>query len=223
MGKLFIVPTPIGNLGDITFRAIEILKTVDYILAEDTRQSSKLLKHYEISTKLKSFHQHNEHGISAQIAKDLSEQDIQIALVSDAGMPGISDPGFLLIRDCQKTGIEIECLPGPTAFLPALVQSGFPLDRFCFEGFLPHKKGRKKRIEALKNETRTMVFYESPYRLILFLEQFAEAFGKEHKVSISRELTKIYSETITGTFDDLINHFKKSPIKGEFVIIVHGK
>jgi 16S rRNA (cytidine1402-2'-O)-methyltransferase len=223
MGKLFIVPTPIGNLGDITFRAVETLKSVDFILTEDTRQSIKLLKHYEIRNTIKSFHQHNEHRISAKIAEELAETTIQAALVSDAGMPGISDPGFLLVRDCRKLNVEVECLPGPTAFLPALIQSGFPADRFCFEGFLPHKKGRSKRLEELKEEKRTLIFYEAPHRLLNTLEQFSLMFGTDRKCSVSRELTKIYAETINADLGEMLNIFRNRDfVKGEFVIIIYG-
>lgn len=222
MGKLYVVPTPIGNLEDITFRAIRILKEVDLILAEDTRTSGKLLKHFEISTPQRSFHLHNEHKIVEQLTEELASSEINFALVSDAGTPAISDPGFLLVRACVEKGIAVKTLPGATAFVPALVNSGLPCDRFIFEGFLPHKKGRKKRIEALADETKTMVFYESPYRVLKALEQFIEVFGEERKCSATRELTKIYEENIRGSLKDVLTHFQTKPPKGEFVLVVEG-
>jgi 16S rRNA (cytidine1402-2'-O)-methyltransferase len=222
MSKLYIVPTPIGNLADITIRALETLKSVNLILAEDTRTSSKLLKHYGITTPLKSHHKFNEHQTVDHIANRI-EAGESIALISDAGTPGISDPGFLLVRTCLEKGIDIECLPGPTAFIPALIQSGFPCDRFIFEGFLPQKKGRNKRLEALKDEERTIILYESPFRIIKLLEQLQSILGNERMVSISRELTKLHEETIRGTVAQVIEHFKAKPPKGEFVVIIEGK
>lgn len=221
MSKLYIVPTPIGNLNDITLRALQVLKEADYILAEDTRQSSKLLKHFEIDKKLVSYHQHNEHKSIDRIIEDL-KQDKTIAVVSDAGTPGISDPGFLIVRACIQNEIAVECLPGATAFVPALVNSGFPCDKFVFEGFLPHKKGRQTRLNLLKEETRTIVFYESTHRLLKTLTQFAEFFGEDRPVSVSRELTKMHEENIRGTVKEVIAYYKTHVIKGEIVIIVHG-
>ena len=221
MSKLYIVPTPIGNLNDITLRALQVLKDVDYILAEDTRQTSKLLNHFEIEKKLVSYHQHNEHKSIDRIIEDL-KQDITIAVVSDAGTPGISDPGFLIVRACIQHEIAVECLPGATAFVPALVNSGFPCDKFVFEGFLPHKKGRQTRLTLLKEETRTIVFYESTHRLLKTLAQFAEFFGEDRQVSVSRELTKMHEENIRGTVKEVIEYYKTHVIKGEIVIIVHG-
>jgi len=219
MSKLHLIPTPIGNLKDITFRSLELLKSVDMILAEDTRTSSKLLKHYEINKKLVAYHQHNEHKIVDRIIDNL-KSGTTIALVSDAGTPAISDPGFLLTRECIKNNIEIECLPGATAFVPALVNSGLPCDKFVFEGFLPHKKGRQTRLKFLQNETRTIVFYESPHRLLKTLYQFSEYFGKDQKIAVSRELTKIHEETIRGTITEVIHYYENNTIKGEIVIIV---
>ncbi|MBV6483690.1 MAG: Ribosomal RNA small subunit methyltransferase I [Flavobacteriales bacterium] len=221
MSKLFIVPTPIGNLNDITLRALQVLKEVDYILAEDTRQTSKLLKHFEIEKKLVSYHQHNEHKSIDRIIEDL-KQDKTIAVVSDAGTPGISDPGFLIVRACIQNEIAVECLPGATAFVPALVNSGFPCDKFVFEGFLPHKKGRQTRLNLLKEETRTIVFYESTHRLLKTLTQFGEFFGDDRLVSVSRELTKMHEENIRGTVKEVIDYYKVNVIKGEIVIIVQG-
>jgi 16S rRNA (cytidine1402-2'-O)-methyltransferase len=220
--KLFVVPTPIGNLEDMTFRAINVLKTVDTILAEDTRTTKHLLSHYQISTKLQSHHKFNEHKTVEQVADRILSGE-KIALVSDAGTPGISDPGFLLIRTCVEKGIEIETLPGATAFVPALVNSGFACDKFCFEGFLPQKKGRQKQLKQLVDETRTMIFYESPYRIIKLLDEFKEYFGEERKISVSREISKIYEETIRGTSIEMVEIFKNKTIKGEFVIVVEGK
>ena len=222
MGKLYIVPTPIGNLEDITLRALRVLKEVDLILAEDTRTSSFLLKHYNIATRLSSHHKFNEHKTVDRLAEQMLGGD-NIALISDAGTPSISDPGFLLTRTCLNMGIEVECLPGATAFVPALVNSGFPSDRFCFEGFLPQKKGRQKKIKELADETRTMIFYESPYRLVKALEQFAEHFGPERNVSVSRELTKVFEENKRGTIAEVLLHFQSKVIKGEIVIVVEGK
>jgi 16S rRNA (cytidine1402-2'-O)-methyltransferase len=222
MGKLYIVPTPIGNLKDMTFRAIEVLKGVDLILAEDTRTSGKLLKHFEINTPLQSHHMHNEHKtIDGLITKLKSGSTI--ALISDAGTPAISDPGFLLTRACIENHIEVNCLPGATAFVPALVNSGLPNEKFVFEGFLPVKKGRQTRLQILAEETRTMIFYESPHKLIKTLANFCEYFGEERPVSVSRELTKLYEETVRGTAKEILEHFTKKPPKGEIVIIVGGK
>ncbi len=221
MSKLYLVPTPIGNLEDITLRAIRILKEVDVILAEDTRKTGNLLKHLQIEKRMFSHHQHNEHKTIAEISKRIQLGE-NIALVTDAGTPGISDPGFLLVRECIKAGIEVECLPGATAFVPALINSGLPCDRFCFEGFLPQKKGRQTRLHALREETRTMVFYESPHRLIKALEQFLEVFGDTRQASVSRELTKMFEETKRGTLPELIAYFNAKTIKGEIVIVVEG-
>lgn len=222
MAKLFIVPTPIGNLEDITLRAIRTLEEVDYILAEDTRTTSVLLKHLGIEKKMYSHHKFNEHATSTMVAEAI-EGGRNVALVSDAGTPGISDPGFLLVRTCVEAGLEVETLPGPTAFVPALVQSGFPCDRFCFEGFLPQKKGRNKRIAALAEEDRTMIFYESPFRVVKLLQQLAEVMGGEREASVSREITKKFEQTVRGTLAELIDHFTKNDPKGEFVVIVSGK
>lgn len=219
--KLYIIPTPIGNLEDITLRALRILKEVDLILAEDTRKSGILLKHFNISKKMFPHHQHNEHKTAEMIAERISNGE-NIALITDAGTPGISDPGFLLIRECIKKGIEIECLPGATAFVPALVNSGLPCDSFCFEGFLPQKKGRQTKIKSLLNESRTMVFYESPHRLIKALEQFIEFLGADRKGSVSRELTKMFEETKRGTLQEILDYFKDKTIKGEIVIVLEG-
>ncbi|MCF6242049.1 MAG: 16S rRNA (cytidine(1402)-2'-O)-methyltransferase [Bacteroidales bacterium] len=221
-GKLFIVPTPIGNLADITYRAVEILKSVDFILAEDTRTSGNLLRHLEISKKMYSYNLNNEHKNYQHIAQRLAVGETA-ALISDAGTPAISDPGFLLVRECIKNHIDVETLPGPTAFVPALVNSGLPADRFCFEGFLPHKKGRQKRLKQLAEETRTMIFYESPHRFLKALEQFIEYFGNERQVSVSRELTKVYEETIRGSLKEVLDYFSEKNIKGEIVIVVAGK
>lgn len=222
MGKLYVVPTPIGNLRDMTFRAIEVLKEVDLILAEDTRTSGILLKHFEIQNKLQSYHKFNEHQ-QLKYYIDLLKSEQDIALISDAGTPAISDPGFLLVRECKKNDIDVETLPGATAFVPALVNSGLPNDRFIFEGFLPVKKGRQKRIKALLEEEKTMIFYESPHRLIKCLEQFSEAFGTERQASVSREISKLYEENKRGTLTELIEHFKSKTVKGEIVIVVAGK
>jgi 16S rRNA (cytidine1402-2'-O)-methyltransferase len=220
-GMLYIVPTPIGNLGDITLRAIEVLKNADTILAEDTRTSGKLLRHFEITTAVRSYHMHNEHRITTDLAARM-EAGETMALISDAGTPGISDPGFLLVRECLRIGVDVECLPGPTALIPALVESGFPSDRFVFEGFLPPKKGRQKRLQALREELRTMIFYESPHKLLKTLEQFQEIFGPDRHVSVSRELSKLYGETIRGTLLSVTGHFKEHAPKGEFVLVVRG-
>lgn len=222
MAKLYIVPTPIGNLDDITLRAINVLREVDFILAEDTRTSSVLLKHLSIEKRLYAHHKFNEHATVAAVAAEIAAGR-DAALVSDAGTPGISDPGFLLVRTCVEAGIEVETLPGATALIPALVQSGFPCDRFCFEGFLPQKKGRMKRLQALAGEERTMVFYESPYRVVKCLEQFAETFGADRPVSVSRELTKKFEQTLRGTVAELLEHFRTTEPRGEFVIVVSGR
>lgn len=221
MGKLYIVPTPIGNLEDITFRALHVLKDVDFILAEDTRKTGFLLKHFEISVKMFSHHKFNEHKTSETIVQRIKSGE-NCALVSDAGTPAISDPGYLLVKHAIDEDVEIECLPGATAFVPALVNSGLPNDRFCFEGFLPQKKGRQKRLQALSEESRTMIFYESPYRLVKALEQFAETFGSNRKASVSRELSKLHEENKRGSLDELIKHFSSKTVKGEIVIIVEG-
>ncbi len=221
MSKLYIVPTPIGNLDDITLRAIKVLKEADFILAEDTRTSAFLLKHLGIDKKLYAHHKFNEHATAASVAEAIGEGRT-VALVSDAGTPGISDPGFLLVRTCVEAGIEVETLPGATALIPALVQSGFPCDRFCFEGFLPQKKGRMKRLEELKDESRSIIFYESPFRVVKCLEQFAETFGSDRRVSVSRELTKKFEQTIRGTIGEVLEYFTKHEPKGEFVIVVAG-
>ena len=222
MAKLYIVPTPIGNLEDITLRAIRVLEEVDFILAEDTRTSSVLLKHLNIEKPLRSHHKFNEHATVRAVAEAI-EAGKNVALISDAGTPGISDPGFLLVRTCVEEGIEVETLPGATACIPALVQSGFPCDRFCFEGFLPQKKGRMKRLTELAEENRTIIFYESPFRVVKCLEQLAEVFGAERRVAVSREITKKFEQTVRGTLAEVIAHFKKQQPKGEFVIVVAGK
>ena len=222
MGKLYIVPTPIGNLEDITLRAIKVLKEVDLILAEDTRTSGKLLKHFEIGTQMQSHHMHNEHKMVDRIVERLKSGET-VALISDAGTPAISDPGFLLTRACIQNNIEVDCLPGATAFVPALVNSGLPNDKFVFEGFLPIKKGRQTRLELLAEESRTMIFYESPHKFMKTLTQFAEYFGKDRQISVSRELTKMYEETVRGTTTEVIEYFTIKPPKGEFVIVVGGK
>ena len=221
MSKLYIVPTPIGNLDDITLRAIKVLSEADYILAEDTRTTAFLLKHLGIEKKLYSHHKFNEHATSASVAEAIGEGRT-VALVSDAGTPGISDPGFLLVRTCVEAGIEVETLPGATAFVPALVQSGFPCDRFCFEGLLPQKKGRSKRLQELSSESRSIIFYESPFRVVKCLKQLAETFGEERKVSVSRELTKKFEQTVRGTIAEVLEHFRQHEPKGEFVIVVAG-
>ena len=222
MAKLYIVPTPIGNLDDITLRAVDVLREVDFILAEDTRTTSFLLRHLGIEKKLHSHHKFNEHATVKMVAGSIAAGR-NAALVSDAGTPGISDPGFLLVRTCVEAGIEVETLPGATALVPALVQSGFPCDRFCFEGFLPQKKGRAKQLQSLADEERTMVFYESPYRVVKCLEQFAEVFGSERRVSVSRELTKKSEQTVRGTVAEVLEHFRTTEPKGEFVIVLAGK
>ena len=220
--KLYLVPTPIGNLDDITLRAINVLKEADLILAEDTRTSGKLLKHFQISTPMQSHHMHNEHKTTDHIVSKI-ESGLTVALISDAGTPAISDPGFLLTRACIEKGIEVDCLPGATAFVPALVNSGLPNDRFVFEGFLPVKKGRQTRFIELADEKRTMIFYESPHKIIKTLEQMKTYFGEERRISISREITKMFEETLRGSISTMIKHFEKHPTKGEFVLIVEGK
>jgi 16S rRNA (cytidine1402-2'-O)-methyltransferase len=220
--NLYLVPTPIGNLEDITLRAIRVLKEVDVILAEDTRTSGKLLQHLGIEKRMHSHHLHNEHKASAHLVERMQAGEV-MALISDAGTPGISDPGFLLVRECLKAGLKVECLPGATAFVPALVKSGFSTDRFTFEGFLPLKKGRQTRLISLANEERTMIFYESPHRLVKTLTQFKEYFGGERMVSVSREISKMFEETVNGTLDELLELYKTKAIKGEFVVVVAGK
>jgi 16S rRNA (cytidine1402-2'-O)-methyltransferase len=220
--SLYLVPTPIGNLADITLRALEVLKLVDTILAEDTRTSGFLLKHYEISKPLQSFHIFNEHKTLAGLIARMKAGEI-MAMVSDAGTPGISDPGFLLVREALKERLKIDCLPGATALIPALVKSGFPTDRFAFEGFLPHKKGRQTLLKKLSEEDRTLVLYESPHRLVKTLEQLVEFFGPERMVSVSRELSKLHEETKTGVVTEVLEHFKKKDVKGEIVIVIDGK
>ena len=221
MSKLYIVPTPIGNLDDITLRAIKTLEAADFILAEDTRTTSVLLKHLGIEKRLYAHHKFNEHATAASLTETIGEGRT-VALVSDAGTPGISDPGFLLVRSCVEAGIEVETLPGATALIPALVLSGFPCDRFCFEGFLPQKKGRMKRLEELRDEQRSIIFYESPHRVQKCLEQMGEVFGTERRVSVSRELTKKFEQTVRGTIAEVAEHFAQNEPKGEFVIVVAG-
>jgi len=218
---LYLVPTPIGNLEDMTLRALRILKEADVILAEDTRTSAPLLKHFGIEKKAYAHHQHNEHKALNEVIRFLKEGQT-VALISDAGTPAISDPGFLLVREAIKNGLDVQCLPGATAFVPALVASGLPNDRFCFEGFLPVKKGRQTRLKALAEEARTIVFYESPHRLQKTLQEFAGVFGAERQASVSRELSKVYEETLRGTIAELIVHFENHPVKGEFVVCVQG-
>ncbi|GLB48360.1 16S rRNA (cytidine(1402)-2'-O)-methyltransferase [Neptunitalea lumnitzerae] len=220
--KLYIVPTPIGNLEDMTFRAIRVLKEVDFILAEDTRTSGKLLKHFEITTQMFSHHMHNEHKTVETVIGRLQRGE-SAALISDAGTPAISDPGFLLTRACVEQGIEVECLPGATAFVPALVNSGLPNDKFVFEGFLPVKKGRQTRLQLLAEETRTIIFYESPHKLIKTLTNFVAYFGADRKVVVCRELSKLHEETVRGSAEEVLKHFETKPPKGEIVIIVEGK
>ncbi|MBQ7685618.1 MAG: 16S rRNA (cytidine(1402)-2'-O)-methyltransferase [Bacteroidaceae bacterium] len=219
---LYVVPTPVGNMEDMTFRAIKVLKEVDFILAEDTRTSSVLLHHYDIKNELHSHHKFNEHQTCQRVVERLLAGQ-SAALISDAGTPGISDPGFMLVRECVRNGIEVQTLPGATAFVPALVSSGLPCDKFVFEGFLPQKKGRQKRLGELKDETRTIVFYESPYRVVKTLEQFAEVFGTERPVSCCREISKVHEESVRGTIAEVLQHFKEHEPKGEFVIVLGGK
>ncbi|MDQ2656772.1 MAG: 16S rRNA (cytidine(1402)-2'-O)-methyltransferase [Bacteroidota bacterium] len=220
--SLYIVPTPIGNLSDITLRALEVLKAVDVVLAEDTRTSGNLLKHYQINKPLQSFHNFNEHQVVEGLIRRMHSGEV-MALVSDAGTPGISDPGFLIARASLQAGLLIECLPGPTAFVPALIKSGLGADRFAFEGFLPQKKGRQTILRKLEDEDRTMIFYESPFRLVKTLTQFGDHFGLERKVSVSRELTKMFEETVNGTLEEVLRHFSEKDVKGEIVIVVEGR
>ena len=222
MGKLYVVPTPVGNLEDMTFRAIRVLKEADLILAEDTRTSGILLKHYEIKNAMQSHHKFNEHKTVEGVVNRIKAGET-VALISDAGTPGISDPGFLVVRECVRNGIEVQCLPGATAFVPALVASGLPDERFCFEGFLPQKKGRATRLTSLQEEKRTMIFYESPYRLVKTLTQFAEFFGAERPVSVCREISKIHEESVRGTLTEVIAHFTENEPRGEIVIVLGGK
>ncbi|MBN1187676.1 MAG: 16S rRNA (cytidine(1402)-2'-O)-methyltransferase [Bacteroidales bacterium] len=222
MSKLYLVPTPIGNLQDITLRALEVLKTADYILSEDTRKTTFLLKHFNINNKLISHHKFNEHKTLSHIIEQLTN-GATIALVTDAGTPGISDPGYLLVRECLEKNIQVECLPGATALIPALVNSGFPCERFAFEGFLPQKKGRQKKLQQIAEEERTMIFYESPFRLVKTLSQFIEIFGEERRVSVSRELTKMYEETTRGTLPEVLAYYNGKTVKGEIVIVLEGK
>ncbi len=222
MGKLFIVPTPVGNLEDITLRAIRVLKEADLILAEDTRTSGVLLKHFEIKKPMCSHHKFNEHQTVEQVVRRIESGDT-VALISDAGTPGISDPGFLVVRECVRQGIEVECLPGATAFVPALIDSALPCDRFAFEGFLPQKKGRMTKMQSLSEETRTMIFYESPHRVVKTLTQFMEYFGLERQVSLTREISKLHEETCRGTLQEMADHFTRNEPRGEFVIILAGK
>jgi 16S rRNA (cytidine1402-2'-O)-methyltransferase len=222
MGKLYVVPTPVGNLEDMTFRAIRVLKEADLILAEDTRTSSVLMKHYEIKNPMMSHHKFNEHKtVEGIVSRILAGQ--KVALVSDAGTPAISDPGFLVVRECVRNGIEVQCLPGATAFVPALVSSGLPNDRFCFEGFLPQKKGRQTRLQSLQEEKRTMIFYESPYRLVKTLTQFAEYYGVDRQVAVCREISKIHEECVRGSLTEVIAHFTAHEPKGEIVVVLAGK
>lgn len=221
MGKLYVVPTPVGNLEDMTFRAIRILKEADLILAEDTRTSGILLKHFEIKNAMQSHHKFNEHQTVEKVVERIKAGET-VALISDAGTPGISDPGFLVVRECVRNGIEVQCLPGATAFVPALVASGLPDERFCFEGFLPQKKGRMTRLNALKEETRTMIFYESPYRLVKTLTQFIEYFGPDRQVSVCREISKVHEESVRGTLLEVVAHFTETEPRGEIVIVLGG-
>lgn len=221
MGKLYVVPTPVGNLEDMTFRAIRILKEADLILAEDTRTSGILLKHFEIKNAMQSHHKFNEHQTVEKVVERIKAGET-VALISDAGTPGISDPGFLVVRECVRNGIEVQCLPGATAFVPALVASGLPDERFCFEGFLPQKKGRMTRLNALKEETRTMIFYESPYRLVKTLTQFIEYFGPDRQVSVCREISKVHEESVRGTLQEVVAYFTETEPRGEIVIVLGG-
>ena len=220
--KLFLVPTPLGNLGDMTYRGVEVLKAVDLILAEDTRTSRVLLQHYGIQTPLQSYHIFNEHQTVAGLVERLLA-GTDIAVITDAGTPGISDPGFLLVREAIKVGVEVECLPGATAFVPALIDSGLPCDRFTFLGFLPHKKGRQTALAALADEERTMIIYESPYRLVKLLQELADVLGTERQVSVSREISKLHAETARGTLADVLAHFSQKEVKGEIVLVIAGK
>ena len=223
MGKLYLVPTPVGNLGDITLRALELLKTADLVLAEDTRTTGMLLKHYDIKARLQSHHKFNEHQTAEAVAERLAASDETVALVSDAGTPGISDPGFMLVRACVARDVEVQCLPGATAFVPALVSSGLPCERFAFEGFLPQKKGRATRLAALAEEPRTMIIYESPYRVAKTLRQLAEAFGAERRCAACREISKLHEECVRGTLEEVAAHFEANEPRGEFVLIVEGR
>lgn len=223
MGKLYLVPTPVGNLGDITLRALEMLKTADLVLAEDTRTTGMLLKHYDIKARLQSHHKFNEHQTAVAVAERLAASDETVVLVSDAGTPGISDPGFMLVRACVAREVEVQCLPGATAFVPALVSSGLPCERFAFEGFLPQKKGRATRIAALAEESRTMIIYESPYRVAKTLRQLAEAFGSERRCAACREISKLHEECVRGTLEEVAAHFEANEPRGEFVLIVEGR
>lgn len=222
MSKLYIIPTPVGNLEDITFRALRMLREVELVLAEDTRTSSVLLNHFDIKKPLMAFHKFNEHAVVEAVVEKINS-GMSVGLVSDAGTPGISDPGFLLVRRCVERGIGVETLPGATAFVPALINSGFPCDRFCFEGFLPQKKGKRKALEALAEESRTMIFYESPHRVLKTLEMIREVFGRDPQVSVSREISKKFEETVRGSVSELIGHFTEHEPKGEFVLVVEGK
>lgn len=219
--NLYLVPTPIGNLGDITIRAVEILKSVDLILAEDTRTSGKLLKHYEISTPMAAYHMHNEHKVTARFVEQMQAGQT-FALITDAGTPGISDPGYMMVKACAEVGLRVECLPGATAVIPAIVVSGLPNDRFCYEGFLPPKKGRKTRLEQLSTEERTMVFYESPHKLLKTLADFSTYFGEDRGMSVSREITKMHEETFRGSVAEVLAHFTEQGVRGEFVLVVSG-
>ena len=221
MGLLYVVPTPVGNMEDMTFRAIRVLKEADLILAEDTRTSSVLLRHYDIDNELRSHHKFNEHQTAQTVIKRLQSGET-VALISDAGTPGISDPGFLLVRECVRNGIEVQTLPGATAFVPALVSSGLPCDKFCFEGFLPQKKGRQTRLQALQDEPRTIIFYESPHRLLKTLQQFSEVFGEKRQVSVCREISKIHEESVRGTLAEVVEHFTQTEPRGEIVIVLAG-
>lgn len=221
MGKLYVIPTPVGNLEDMTFRAIRMLKEADLILAEDTRTSGILLKHFEIKNSMQSHHKFNEHKTVESVVNRMKGGET-VALISDAGTPGISDPGFLVVRECVRNGIDVECLPGATAFVPALVASGLPNERFCFEGFLPQKKGRMTKLKSLMEEKRTMVFYESPHRLLKTLTQFVEYFGPERQASVSREISKIHEETVRGNLTELVEHFTETDPRGEIVIVIGG-
>ena len=223
MGKLYLVPTPVGNLGDITLRALELLKTADLVLAEDTRTTGMLLKHYDIKARLQSHHKFNEHQTAEAVAERLAASDETVVLVSDAGTPGISDPGFMLVRACVARDVEVQCLPGATAFVPALVSSGLPCERFAFEGFLPQKKGRATRIAALAEEPRTMIIYESPYRVAKTLRQLAEAFGPDRRCAACREISKLHEECVRGTLEEVAAHFEANEPRGEFVLIVEGR
>ena len=223
MGKLYLVPTPVGNLGDITLRALELLKTADLVLAEDTRTTGMLLKHYDIKARLQSHHKFNEHQTAEAVAERLSASDETVVLVSDAGTPGISDPGFMLVRACVAREVEVQCLPGATAFVPALVSSGLPCERFAFEGFLPQKKGRATRLAALAEEPRTMIIYESPYRVAKTLRQLAEAFGSDRRCAACREISKLHEECVRGTLEEVAAHFEANEPRGEFVLIVEGR